>query len=368
VPASEAEQGSGECGTAALAGFLRFDDCWRVERRMALLRGLLFVLAVPVIAIVLLLVGVMLLLLAPFLIASHHYRRITNRHPWHWFRARRGRGLRVEELARRLDMTAEELRGFSPRYREAVIAKRAGGQRRLLVPDKRTKALQRLLLHRVFRRLNVHYSAFGFQRGRSIVHNALPHVGQSVVVRLDVVDFFPSTRAERLERYFRRIGWNAEAAALLVALTTHDDGLPQGAPTSPRLSNLVNYRLDSQMLRLAERWKGHYTRYADDITFSFPKDYPRHVRGVIQSAQRILKAHGYQMHRRRKLHIRRRYQRQVVTGLVVNHHVNLSRDLRRLLRAVRHHLQTGRAATLTAAQLQGWNSLASMIREQSQVQ
>jgi retron-type reverse transcriptase len=307
------------------------------------------------------------LVLAPFLIVSHHYRRITNRHPWHWFRARRGWGLRVEELARRLDMTADELRGFTPRYREVMIAKRSGGQRRLSVPDKRTKALQRLLLRRVFLRLNAHYSAQGFERGRSIVHNALPHVGQRVVVRLDVVDFFPTTRAERLQRYFRRIGWNGEASALLVALTTYDDGLPQGAPTSPRLSNLVNYRLDSQMLRLADRWKGQYTRYADDITFSFPKDYPRHVRGVIQSARRILKAHGYQMHRRRKLHIRRKHQRQVVTGLIVNQRVNLSRQRRRLLRAVRHHHQAGRPATLTAAQLQGWDSLASMIREQSKV-
>jgi RNA-directed DNA polymerase len=332
---------------------------------MALLRGLLFWLALPVFAIVLLLGVVMLLFLAPFLIAGHHYRRITNRHPWQWFRARRGWGLRLEELARRLDMTADELRGLSPRYRAIIIAKRSGGQRRLLVPDKRTKALQRLMLRRVFQRLNAHDSAFGFQRGRSIVHNALPHVGQSVVVRLDVVEFFPTTRAERLERYFRRIGWNAEASALLVALTTHENGLPQGAPTSPRLSNLVNYRLDAQMLRLAKRWKGRYTRYADDITFSFPKDYPRHVRGVIQSARRILKAHGYQMHRRRKLHIRRKHQRQVVTGLVVNQRANLSRDRRRLLRAVRHHHQTGKPATMTAAQLQGWDSLASMIREQA---
>lgn len=184
-------------------------------------------------------------------------------------------------------------------------------------------------------------------------------------MRLDIVDFFTSTKSERLDAYFRRIGWNREAAALLVKHTTHDGGLPQGAPTSPRLSNLVNYLLDSRLDHLAADRKGEYTRYADDITFSFPKDYPRKVRGVIQKARRILKAHGYEMHRRKKLHIRRQHQRQIVTGLVVNEHVNLPRSRRRLLRAVRHHLATGRPATMTATQLAGWDALAAMIREQS---
>jgi RNA-directed DNA polymerase len=306
-----------------------------------------------------------LLVMVPLSFVRRSDRRAIIGRFWQWFRARRGWGLGIDELARRLEMSADELRAFSPRYRTAFIKKRSGGERRLRVPDKHTKELQRRLLNRVLRRLRAHPAAFGFERGRSIVHNALPHTGQSVVVRLDIVDFFPSTEATRLESYFRRIGWNKAAAELLVRITTDEDGLPQGAPTSPRLSNLVNYLLDVQMLRLAERWKGRYTRYADDCTFSFPKDYPRHVRGAIQSARRILKAHGYQMHRRRKLHIRRRHQRQVVTGLVVNAQVNLPRYRRRLLRAVRHHLGTSRPATMSAAELEGWESLQAMIRLQS---
>jgi retron-type reverse transcriptase len=279
-------------------------------------------------------------------------------------RAFDGKGLGVEELARRLGIGPRELERFTPSYREARIPKRSGGTRRLLVPDDRTKALQRRILRRLLARLRAHPAANGFERGRSIVSNALPHVGRAVVVKLDVVDFFPATAAHRLDGYFRRIGWDADAAELLVKLTTHEGGLPQGAPTSPRLSNLVNFHMDGQLARLAARRKGSYTRYADDLTFSFPKDYPRRVRGVVQRARRILAANGYLMHGRRKLSIRRAHQRQAVTGLVVNAKASLPRERRRWLRAVRHRMTKGKAATITPAQLQGWDAFERMVRTQ----
>src|SRR5690606_2115987 len=150
-----------------------------------------------------------------------------------------------------LDVSTEELLSHRPDYAETFIAKRSGGRRRLLIPDWKTKQLQRRLVRRVLSRLQAHSAACGFERGRSIVDNARPHVGQAVVVKMDIVDFFPSTSAGRLDRYFRRIGWNREAAALLVRLTTHDGGLPQGASTSPRLSNLVNFFLDVKLTKLA---------------------------------------------------------------------------------------------------------------------
>ncbi len=275
-------------------------------------------------------------------------------------------GRSVDELAERLGLSVEALQAFQPAYREAFIPKRSGGQRRLLVPDQQTKAFQRILLRRVLGRLRAHDAACGFERGRSIVHNARPHAGKAVVVRLDVVDFFPATRADRLEAYFREIGWGAEAAALLMRLTTHEGGLPQGAPTSPRLSNLVNRTMDVRLAKMAARFKASYTRYADDLTFSFPKDYPRRIRGLVQRARRILKAQGYTLHRGKKLSIRRRHQRQVVTGLVVNDHPQLPRVVRRRLRAAEHRLRTGRGATYSPAELAGWQSLRTMIEKQSQ--
>ncbi len=296
--------------------------------------------------------------------ASRGRPRWSDPRPEEAQRAFDGKGLGIEELARRLGMGPRELRSFTPSYREARIPKRSGGTRRLLVPDDRTKAIQRRILRRLLDRLRAHPAANGFERGRSIVHNALPHVGRAVVLKLDVVDFFPATAAHRLDGYFRRIGWDADAAELLVRLTTHENGLPQGAPTSPRLSNLVNYHIDGQLAALAARRRGSYTRYADDITFSFEKDRPRRVRGIAQKARKILAANGYLMHVRRKLSVRRAHERQAVTGLVVNAKVALPRERRRWLRAVRHRMATGKAATITPAELQGWDAFERMVRTQ----
>lgn len=301
------------------------------------------------------------LLLGFALYLHDRYVRITNRRPRDWWRVRRGKGLAVVELARRLGMDEHELRAFKPSYRKTAIPKRRGGTRVLLIPDARTKALQRRLLRRLFARLRAHPAACGFERGKSIVDNARPHANQCVVIRMDVVDFFPSTAPDRLTRYFQRIGWDREAAELLVRLCTLEGGLPQGAPTSPRLSNLVNYLLDAQIAAFVRRRKGQYTRYADDITISFPKDYPSRIRGTIQKVKRILKHHGYRAHQKKKLSIRRRHQRQVVTGLVVNGGVRLPRRQRMRLRAMRHHLKVGKSITLSPQQLQGHLAFAKMV-------
>jgi hypothetical protein len=185
------------------------------------------------------------------------------------------------------------------------------------------------------------------------------------VIKADVRDFFNATSAVRVDAYFKRIGWNAEAAGLLTKLVSFQGGLPQGAPTSPRLSNLLNIQLDTRLSRYARQRRGVYSRYADDITVSFYNDYPTRNRGVVQAIRKRLKALGYEMHRE-KTRILRPHQQKRVTGLVVNASPNLPRAVRRRLRAVRHHLATGREATLTAAQLAGWDALESMIRVQSE--
>ncbi|QNN24214.1 RNA-directed DNA polymerase [Planctomycetales bacterium ZRK34] len=278
-------------------------------------------------------------------------------------RVARGQGLDMAELARRLDIAERDLELFKPVYRSATIPKRRGGTRKLRIPDPPTRAMQRRILHRLLKRLQAHPAACGFEPGKSIVDNALPHVCQRVVIKLDVVDFFTNTTAPRVQRYFQWVGWNRPAAEWLAMATTDEGGLPQGAPTSPRLSNLVNFYMDVQLSKFAARRKGEYTRYADDITFSFPKDYPRRVRGVIQFARRILRSKGYELNGR-KLRALRRHQQQRVTGLVVNDTANLPRRTRRWLRAVEHRRRTGGQPTLSDDQLAGWQALRHMINTQ----
>ena len=292
-----------------------------------------------------------------------------------------GRGHAVAELARRLGVDKAQLRRIQPDYHEFTIPKRSGGKRRILAPDRKLKDLQRAVLRRLLARLRVHPAAMGFERGRSIVTNALAHQGQAVVLRFDVRDFFPSTSAKRLQRYFRRIGWNRPATKLLLKLCTHDGGLPQGAPTSPRLSNLVNYRLDARLAGMAAKLGAVYTRYADDITVSFAEDDRDRVHYIQRFARRVVESEGYRLHHRKKLSIRRRHHRQTVTGLVVNDRVNLPRRVRRWLRAVEHRAgshrpvwtsssdppdyRTRKKPTLSAAQLEGWQALRAMVARQA---
>lgn len=270
-------------------------------------------------------------------------------------------------LADRLGKTVTELRAFAPAYKERTIDKkgpyRSGnpGKRKLNVPEPDTMELQRRILRRILQPLKVHPAASGFEKGSSVALNAAPHSYQAVVLKMDIVSFFDTTRADRVQKYFQRIGWTREAAAILTKLTTHNGGLPQGAPTSPALSNRLNVGLDTAIARYASYFYGTYTRYADDITISFPKDYPRRVRGMEQRVRRVAKTYGYRIHKRRKLHVLRRHHAQRVTGLVVNEGPRLPRKTRRWLRAVEHRLKTKGEASLTEEQLAGWRAFEKHV-------
>lgn len=276
-----------------------------------------------------------------------------------------GGGLGVDELARRLGVDEAELRALVPRYRQFKLKKRSGGERLIDEPERQLKRVQRLILRRLLGQLRSHPAAHGFEHGRSIVTNALPHARRAVVLRLDVQDFFPSTKPERVQAYFRRVGWGAEASALLAKLCTHRGGLPQGAPTSPRLSNLVNFRLDARLTALARRHGAAYTRYADDMTFSFKSDEHDAIVSTIQTTEKALLDEGYYLHTDRKLRVLRPHMRQKIAGLVVNERVQLPRATRRRLRAIEHRASLSLETTLTPAQLQGWRALQNMVNEQS---
>lgn len=275
-------------------------------------------------------------------------------------------GRDVNELARRLGMDLSELDRISTRYQTFRIPKRSGGARTIHAPDDALKQHQRRILRRLLARLPVHPAVTGFQPCHSIVTNAAHHAGKAIILKLDIQDFFPSTSAKRVQQYFQDTGWNKAAANLLTSWCTYDGGLPQGAPTSPRLSNLVNYKLDARLAGCAAPCRAAYTRYADDMTFSFAADDRTAMRQLLFSARQILEDYGYRLHKKKHCHLRRTHQRQIVTGLVVNDRPRLPRETRRWLRAVEHHAATGRPATLTPPQLEGWRAFRSMIETQWQ--
>ena len=233
----------------------------------------------------------------------------------------------------------KELREVSLSYSKFSIPKKSGAARTIHSPNPQLKKIQRTILRKLLAGLRSHEAAVGFEKGKSIVTGARQHVGKMFVLHFDIVDFFPNTNSRTVYHYFRKIGWSRAAANLLTRIVTHQAALPQGAPTSPRLSNLVNFLLDARLSQLAASVDGTYTRYADDITISFDDDW-FDLEAFISSVFATIYQQGYQPHFGRKMKIRRRNKRQTVNGLVVNEKVNLPRDRRRWLRAVKHRAKT----------------------------
>ncbi len=247
--------------------------------------------------------------------------------------------LDTHELAEKLGMEYRDLCYIAsdafPGYVEFEIPKSSGKMRQISAPVPKLRWIQRWILENILQNIPLRSCATAYVRDRSIIHNAAPHTQKAVIVKLDLEDFFPSITFARVLGVYQEIGYIYPIAVLLSQLSCSKGRLPQGAPTSPALSNLVCRRLDSRLLGLAERLGFNYTRYADDITFSGnirPEGLIRAVEGIIQSEGFVLAKH--------KTRIARPGQSQRVTGLVVNDKVNVPRQYYRWLRAIVHNCQT----------------------------
>lgn len=271
------------------------------------------------------------------------------------------KGLSLEELARRIGKPGIAIGAVRTEYKRFSIPKKSGGRRDIDAPSAQLKALQRSILRKVLAKLSVHEGCTGFERGKSIATHAAVHAGSAVLVRMDLKDFFASTTEARVKEYFQTIGWSNAAAAELVRLCCFEGGLPQGAPTSARLSSVVNFGMDAALARAAENRGARYSRYADDLAFSFVSDDAGEVRSLITTVRQILRMNGYRVNRKKRIRILRRHQRQAVTGLVINNGVHLPREKRRKLRAIEHRLRTGENSSMTREQVEGWRALDAMV-------
>lgn len=198
-------------------------------------------------------------------------------------------------------------------YTEKRIPKKSGGYRTLMVPAMRLRIIQRWILDNILCNMPVSDFAMGFLPNRSIVTNAKYHVGQECVVNMDLKDFFPTITQEQVFRIFYYYGYTIGVSYMLSRLCTVDGKLPQGAPTSPYLSNIVCLKLDKRLSSLAKKYKAKYTRYADDLTFSGGYG----IQGIINSASSIINDEGFVVNEK-KTRVSYKYQRQEVTGLIVN--------------------------------------------------
>lgn len=176
-------------------------------------------------------------------------------------------------LARRTEIKYAVLLAVMARiesnYRLVRIPKATPGEfRQLSVPKPTLRAIQRVILDEALVYCGASQSAHAYVRDRSIITNAQVHVGARSFIKIDIKDFFPSVGVDRVERVFLALGYGTEVARLLTRLCTFEGGLPQGAPTSPALSNAVLTELDASLQTFADTHGLKYTRYADDLILS----------------------------------------------------------------------------------------------------
>jgi RNA-directed DNA polymerase len=237
------------------------------------------------------------------------------------------------------------------KYGHFQIPKRGGGKRDICAPIGPIKILQRKLNSILQNVYKTKPFAHGFLNKRSIITNARMHINKEFVLNIDLLDFFPSINFGRAYGMFKAKPYELpeKVAAVLAKLCCFNNQLPQGAPTSPIVSNMVCARLDEQLGKLAKKYNCIYTRYADDITFSTDQpDFPsalataktssipyKEVAEVGSELKTIIEKNGFSINPR-KVWLQPSRSRQQVTGLTVNSFPNVSRKYTNQIRAMLH--------------------------------
>lgn len=244
-------------------------------------------------------------------------------------------------LSALLGYDAEAVRGASNEpsrlYFTYNIPKRNGGKRLIAEPVESLMQIQRWILNNILNHCPIHEKAMAFAAGKSIKDNASIHLGQPMILSLDIRDFFPSIKRHRVVDVFTAMGYAPEVVATLSGLTLLNDQLPQGAPTSPALSNLVFLKIDQELSLLAAQHRIRYTRYADDLTFS--GHFRTGMAGFLFAhCQRLLMKYDLELNIN-KTRLMKPHQRQEVTGVVVNKKLQATRPMRRRLRQELYYIK-----------------------------
>ncbi len=241
-------------------------------------------------------------------------------------------------------------------YISFTVPKRSGGVRVLSAPHRELGRCQRWILNQVLRPLGTHPASHGFVPGCSTKTGAQQHVGADVLVNLDLQEFFPTITFPRVEGILRSLGYSPAVATILALLCTESPrrpvrysgtlyqvavgprSLPQGACTSPAISNQVARFLDARLAGMAGKLGWKYTRYADDLSFSTSGESQQLTAYLMNRVRYFAADEGFTVNES-KTRVLRRHQAQVVTGLVVNDGTRVPRRTVRQIRAILHRAQ-----------------------------
>lgn len=212
-------------------------------------------------------------------------------------------------------------------YRHFTIKKSNGKSRDIYEPLPDLKFVQHWILKNILENCPVSDYAKAFVKGKTLKHNARFHKAQMVVVTMDIKDFFPSIKLFDVFSLYKEMGYWDDVAWFLAHLCCHKQALPQGAPTSPYLSNIRLLKLDEAIVKYTSEEKIRYTRYADDLTFSGNLNPHK----VISKISKLIYAEGFILNSQ-KTRVAYQNARQEVTGIVVNSHMQVPKEQRKHIR------------------------------------
>ena len=221
-------------------------------------------------------------------------------------------------------------------YRNFTIPKRKGGVRELSAPYPTLMKVQRW----IYQNLLLPQTSFpdsvqGFIPGKSILGNASPHLGHPYVLKMDIEDFFPSITLNRVISVFRSIGYHRRLSYALAALCCCNGALPQGAPTSPILSNIIAKRIDKRIMGFANKVGLTYTRYADDLTLSGEEIKLSHIRFI----EKIIREEGFKPNPE-KTQLLGPKVKKVITGVSISSgKATIPRNMKRKIRQENFYIQ-----------------------------
>lgn len=247
-----------------------------------------------------------------------------------------------EDLARAVGLPLPTVQRMlaTPEYRSVRLPKPQGGYRTIDIPSDAFKAVQAWILRAILSPVALDPSATAFRPGYSLLNNVSPHLYQPFVCSLDVVDFFGHIRVGRVIQLFESLGYSRTISHALASLCCFRHHIPQGAVTSPAISNLICRRLDQDIRQFAVLRNVMYTRYADDITLSARS--PSALFRTLGFVKSVLTREGFKIHPL-KTKVMRPGQKHSITGLVITdtNDITIGRDQYRLLRSAIDRLAKG---------------------------
>lgn len=246
-------------------------------------------------------------------------------------------------------------------YKKFQLKKKSGGTRTICQPSKNLKGIQAWILVNILNKLKVSDSCKGFEKGSSTADNARPHINANCMLTIDLSDFFGTVTDIQVYNVFKSIGYNKLISTMLTNICTCNSSLPQGSPCSPKLANLITWKLDKRIQGFVGKRGITYTRYADDLSFSGL--HPSNTVQILPIVKRIIEDEGFRVNPK-KTRVAGASRAKRITGLVVsNNRFGIGTKKYKKVRSKIYHLTkpSEQKNTTLLNEVTGWISYLNSV-------